>query len=100
MARGIARMGDLVTGVCFCHRNPIATGGAIVTGDFDVLVDARPVARFGDYARLACGHSGEILGFSFNVDSSKRGVARKFDIVGGGCFVGSITTASETTELP
>lgn len=99
MARGIARMFDGTFGVCFCHRRPIAVGGRIISGDFNTLLDGRPVARFGDTVKASCGHTGRIISSSTNVLTGSLGVARLGDI-GSGCYKFTITSASNETIIP
>lgn len=98
MTRGVARLGDLTSGVCNhpVHLVPLPIGGQIVTASGSVYANNRPVARLGDNVLADCGHLSIIITSATTVDSNKRGNARIGDQVGGGPYSATIITASTT----
>ena len=44
----VARMGDIVVGICKCHKTPISTSGIIMPSQSTVLVNGLPAARIVD----------------------------------------------------
>lgn len=98
MTQGVARLGDLTTGVCShpSHAVPLPTSGKIITASDTVFADNLPVARLGDTVLADCGHSSIIITSATTVDSNTRGNARLNDQVGNGPYSATIITASTT----
>lgn len=94
--RGIARLDDRTTGICYCHTSPIQVGGKIVTGSDDVLTNGRKTARVGDTVLADCGHTGIIVTGKDDQFANDMKVARLDDEFEG-CYIGHIIEASEDT---
>jgi uncharacterized Zn-binding protein involved in type VI secretion len=94
MASGLARLGDRTTGVCTAHKNPITTGGTIVSASGDVTANNLGIARLGDIVQADCGHSATIISSSSSVTVNNIPAARLGDMVGGGPYTGTIISAS------
>ena len=90
----VARMGDMVFGICFAHDPPIPVTGRIVTASGDVTTNFRPTGRMGDIVFLSCGHTSLIATGSGSVTVNFRPIARLGDIVSTPNFFGHIVTAS------
>lgn len=93
---GIARINDMVTGICSCHTSPIPTGGIIVNGSGDVKVNELGCVKTGAIVVSFCGHVGIIVTGSPTVTANGIGVARIGDIVIG-CLTGMVVTGSGDT---
>jgi uncharacterized Zn-binding protein involved in type VI secretion len=94
MARGIARCGDLFSGICCCENGCVGMTGVVVTCSSDVITNNRGTARLGDVVIGICGHPGLIITSSSTVNANNRGIARLSDAVGSGCLIGILITAS------
>ena len=92
---GVARAGDIWSGICCCHNDPdcISMSGPIVSFSADVIGNGRGAARLGDSVIGNCGHPGNIVTASPNVICNGRGLARLGDVVVG-CTIGQIVTCS------
>lgn len=99
MTRGVARLGDTVSGRCSGpgHIANLSTTGKITTASGNIQANTRPVARIGDSVQLDClpSHKAKINTSSPDV-TTNRPTARLGDqVVGDGIvFEGKITTAS------
>jgi uncharacterized Zn-binding protein involved in type VI secretion len=94
---GMARVGDMFSGICCCYPSPppvcIAMVGTIVTGEPNHTADGLSVALLGSLVVGACGHTGIIITASSKTSSG--GVANAF--LGSsvsGCLIGTIITGS------
>lgn len=97
MSLPIARLNDLVTGVCTAHPNgPIPAVGYIASAAATVTAEGLPIARLGDTVVTACGHSGLIASASASVLAEGAPVARVGDTVSG-VFSGQIGTGAAKT---
>lgn len=93
-----ARMNDVVSGKCYCHKDPISVSGIIVVVSTDVFANGLGLARIGDIAVATCGHTGMIATGSGSVFTNGIGNARLGDTTSG-CFVGTIATGSSDTFI-
>lgn len=62
----ISRLGDLATGTCYAHQNPIHVVGNIISGSSNTYCNNLNVARNGDPVLFNCGHVGVIISGSKN----------------------------------
>lgn len=84
MSLPLARLNDLVTGICSAHpHGPIPAVGYIASASATVTAEGLPVARLGDTVITACGHSGLIASGSATVTAEGAPVARVGDTVSG-----------------
>ncbi len=106
MKKGVARAGDVVSGICYHpshvddkgNPSPVSAKGIIGMGMPDVFTNGKTTACHTVRVRTPLGHYGEITEFSSSVFVtfwSSWGVARVGDSVGGvGDFVGTIDANS------
>jgi uncharacterized Zn-binding protein involved in type VI secretion len=89
----VARLNDMSTGVCSCHKDPISTVGFVITTSPDVFANSLGIARIGDIILASCGHIGIIVTGSSSVFANSINLSRIGDTTVG-CFVSTIITGS------
>jgi uncharacterized Zn-binding protein involved in type VI secretion len=92
----IGRVGDMGTGICYCHKHPKYYTTTIISGAEDVVINGLPVAQIGSIGVATCGHTTIALtGGSVLIDGK---FAHRVGDMGQGCS-GSYTliTGSDNT---
>lgn len=77
----IARIGDLVSGVCYAHHDPVDWTGTFNTGSGVVTAEGQGVARIGDTGSTSCGHTFRAIEGSGVITADGISVAREGDHV-------------------
>lgn len=80
MSRPVARLDELVQGVCKIHGPQM---GRVIQASSDVYANGKGVARRGDLVEAECGHRGLIITGKTDVKTNGKATARRFDLVGG-----------------
>lgn len=96
----IAKVGDIVPGICYCvptPPGPYPDIGVIVSGDPLHIDTGSPVARVGDLVMFSCGSSTIVSGSPLFL-SGVQPVARSSDTVVG-CGVGTVIGSSISISL-
>jgi len=93
----IARVYDLWSGVCYCHKKPKQMCGFIITYSPNVTSNFRGVARRTDMSVGSCGHNGFIIDSANKSTCNSLGVARSGDFISG-CNNGIIVTGSPNSK--
>lgn len=94
--KGIVRVTDKVSGVCYSHTTPQNVIGMIVSGSNKVFSENLAVARIGDKVIFSCGHQGIISSGSPKIYVDGIGIAViGDDVIGFGAdIVAKITSSS------
>lgn len=94
---GLARVGDLVVGICCCHKKPKcrSSTGIISTGSGNVIVENKSAATIGDLVITNCGHTGIIVtGNSTILVNNKPAAYIGSTVVG--CIKGTVVSGAGT----
>ena len=99
---GVCRVGDIVTGTCLNHHDPVSFTGTWDTNTTNVNADSISVIRQGDLGSTDCGHKFAANGSSSsNVQANNFRLQRVGDsvtVIGGGSGT-SITGSSNVTSI-
>lgn len=52
----LGRVGDIGTGICYCHKHPTPYITTIISGTSNVLINNLPTALVGSIGVSTCGH--------------------------------------------
>jgi len=91
----IARIGDMASGVCCCHKGCPGMVGFIITGASTISIEGSNSARIGDIVLGGCGHTGIIVSGA-NTESDEGSPTAKIGDIVVGCLQMTIVTGAST----
>jgi hypothetical protein len=95
MSQGIAKTGDIGSGICTGHKKPIPMTGILLATSSTVKCENVNVGLVGDIVLGYCGHIGVMVTSASTVTAEKRSVVRIGDAFAG-TFSGVLITGSPT----
>ena len=95
-----ARLTDIWTGICCCHSDPtcISMGGRIISSSGNIESVGLGQGRLSDLTIGWCGHPGNIVSGSPNVQANSLGAAYIGSTVYG-CNIGQVVTGAANHQI-